>query len=112
MDFDPNIDDMTANFALLYDWTQTAYPNALFEVRCLHPKGGTSPNERFACTVDGYEQAAYFALEHNDKGYNVYTTINPVRPSTTHTANDGDVEIALYHSIDADGVDDPDRLIA
>lgn len=112
MAFDPKINDMTAHLALLYDWTQTAYPNALFEVRCIHPNGGTSPNERFACTADGYERATYYALKHNDQGYNVYTTVNPLRPGTAHTATDGDVEIALYHSVDADGVNDPDRLIA
>ena len=28
MDFDPNIDEMIAHFALLYNWTQTAYPRS------------------------------------------------------------------------------------
>ena len=112
MDFDPNIDEMTAHFALLYNWTQTAYPKALFEVRCIHPTNGVVKDARFACTPDGYEQAVWFAVQHNDQGYNVYTTVNPLRPNTAHTANDTDVEVAIYHCVDADGVDDPDALIA
>ena len=112
MDFDPNIDEMTAHFALLYNWTQSAYPNALFEVRCIHPTNGSVKDARFAYAPDGYEQAVWFAVQHNDQGYNVYTTVNPLRPNTSRTATDEDVEIALYQCIDADGVDDPNALIA
>ena len=54
----------------------------------------------------------WFAVQHNDQGYNIYTTVNPLKPNTAHTATDEDVEIALYQFIDADGVDDPDALIA
>ena len=89
---------MTAHLALLYDWTRTAYPNALFEVRCIHPNGGACPNERFACTEDGYEQALYYAVQHNDQGYNVYVTVNPLRPGTNHAATDercGDRHLSL-----------------
>ena len=105
MSIDPNIEDMTAHLALLFDWTQTAYPNALFEIRCIHPKGGSKcPNERFACTPDGYEQATKYAVQHNDQGYNIYTTINPLRPGTDHAATDEDVEIAIHQFVDGDGV--------
>ena len=39
MGIDPTLDDMEAHLALLYDWTQTRYPDALFEMRCIHPNG-------------------------------------------------------------------------
>ena len=112
MDFDPNIDDMTAHLALLYDWTQTVYPNALFEVRCIPPNGGGVKMNASPCTADGYEQAAYYAVKHNDHGYNVYITVNPLKPGTKRTATDEDVEIAIHQCVDADGVDDPHDLIA
>ena len=79
MTIDPNIDDMTEHLALLFDWTQTDYPNALFEIRCISPNGGGVKDKRFACTPDGYEQAAYYAVQHNDQGYNIYTTVNPLK---------------------------------
>jgi RepB DNA-primase from phage plasmid len=112
MSNDPNIDDMERHLRCLYDWTESQYPNALFEVRCIHPISGTSKDERFACTGSGYEQAVCFAVQQNDRGYNCYVTANPLKPGTAHAANDEDVEIALYQCIDADGVDDPDILIA
>jgi hypothetical protein len=105
MGFDPNINDMEAHLALLYDWTHTHYPDGRFEVRCIHPSGKwPTPNQRFACTMDGYEEAVLYAVCHNDQGYNVYVTINPLKPGTAHTATDDDVEIALYHFADSDGV--------
>ena len=112
MDNDQNIDHMEQHLRCLYDWTQTAYPNALLEVRCIHPTSGIVLDERFPCTAAGYERAIGYAVWHNDQNYNVYVTANPLKPSTARTAKDEDVEIALYQSLDADGVDDPSGLIA
>ena len=111
MNFSPNVDDMSAHLALLYDWTQTAYPNAVFEVRCIPPNGGGVRDKRFTCAPNGYKQAVDYAVQQNDN-CNIYVTVNPLKPGTARTATDEDVEIALYHFADADGVDDPDALIA
>jgi hypothetical protein len=101
MGIDPNLDDMEQHLALLYDWTQSDYPNARFEVRCIHPNGSVR-DRRFACTPEGYRAAMYFAVQHNDNGYNIYVTVNPLKPSTNRTATDDDVEIAIHHFTDAD----------
>jgi AAA domain/RepB DNA-primase from phage plasmid/Primase C terminal 2 (PriCT-2) len=109
MGIDPNLDDMEAHLALLYDWTHTQYSDALFETRCIHPNGKVR-DKRFTCTPEGYQQALYYAVKHNDTGYNVYVTVNVLKPNTTQTATDDDVEVTIFHFLDADGVDDPDLI--
>jgi hypothetical protein len=79
-------------------------------VRCLHPTAKPE-HDRFDCTPDGYAKALFYAVKHNDAGYNVYVTANPLKPNTDHVATDDDVEIAIYHFADADGVDDLDGRI-
>ena len=108
----PNIDDMEAHLRLLYDWTQTYYPHGCFEVRCINPKDrcDRSPNERFSCSPEGYQRAVEYAVRHNDRGYNTYVTVNPIKPGTDHPATDDDVEIAIHQFADADEVENADRL--
>ena len=108
MALDPAIDDMEAHLRLLYDWTQTYYPHGCFEVRCIYPKGrcARSPNERFPCSPEGYQRAVKYAVRHNDQGYNIYVTANPLKPGTDHPAVDDDVEIAIHQFADADEVDE------
>src|SRR6476659_2580302 len=67
---EPNIDSMREHLKLLFDWTQTEYPNALFEVRCIKPddRSAASPNERFPCSEDGYRQAVEYAVRHTKEG--------------------------------------------
>jgi hypothetical protein len=102
---------MLRHIILLYDRTIDAYPSAKFEVRCLHPHNDRVRFRLFHCTVEGYGKAADYASEVNHEGFNVYITVNPLKPDTAATARDTDVEIAGYHFIDVDGVDDTDHLL-
>ena len=107
----PNRADMEMHLALLFDWTQTHYPDGLFEVRCILPNRRGERDKRFPCTQQGYREAVFYAVEKNVEGYNVYVCVNPLKPGTNHTANHNDVEIAIFNYTDGDGVDDPARLI-
>ena len=74
-----------------------------------------TPTARFVTNASpvrqrAIEQALYYAVKHNDTGYNVYVTVNVLKPNTTQTATDDDVEVTIFHFLDADGVDDPDLI--
>lgn len=97
----PNKDDILRHLSLQFDWTEHYHPNACFEVRCLQPD--QRPRWRiFDCILDGYAEAALFAVQYNLIHYNIYVTANPLKPGTDHSAKDADVIGALFQFTDND----------
>lgn len=90
----------------LFEWTSAENK---FEIRCIHPTEKAVRSKIFGCR--DYTSAADFAVEANRNGYNIYATVNPLRPDIAGNAKDADVLAARWHFIDVDGTDDPYEII-
>ena len=80
MTIDPNIDDMTAHLALLFDWTQTEYPTHCSRYAASTERWLASKTNASLARQMAINRPTDYAVQHNDQGYNIYTTVNPLKP--------------------------------
>jgi hypothetical protein len=104
----PDSDAIKTHLEALFAPCRDEYPQGLIELRY----GSAAPNQSrfFNLRPDGVEEAAQWAASRNREGCNVYVGVNPRRPTTTHSANDGDVQISYWQFADLDDADAVDRV--
>src|SRR5579872_6638902 len=103
---EPDKDTIKDHLRHLFAWTS---PEGKLEIRCIHPQSKKIKSELFAC--HDYHSAAEYADHMNRESFNVYVTVNPLRPDVDAYAKDSDVSEARWQFVDIDGTDDPSELL-